>query len=132
MDWEVIFRPESLAMYGEGIVTTLWLLVSSLVVGGVMAVLFALALTGRSSWLRRMVGAYTFVIRGTPLLIQVYMIYYGLGQLEWIQARWDVAWPWTHFKDPAFCALLAFSLNTAGYTAEMPMPARSNRPRRSA
>lgn len=119
MDWEVIFRPESLAMYGEGIVTTLWLLVSSLVVGGVMAVLFALALTGRSSWLRRMVGAYTFVIRGTPLLIQVYMIYYGLGQLEWIQARWDVAWPWTHFKDPAFCALLAFSLNTAGYTAEM-------------
>jgi arginine/ornithine transport system permease protein len=119
MDWEVILRPESLAMYGEGIMTTLWLLVSSLVVGGVLAVLFALALTGPWKWLARIVGAYTFVIRGTPLLIQVYMIYYGLGQLEWIQARWDAAWPWTHFKDPAFCALLAFSLNTAGYTAEM-------------
>jgi arginine/ornithine transport system permease protein len=49
----------------------------------------------------------------------VYLIYYGLGQLEWIQARWDDVWPWTHFKDPFFCALLAFSLNTAGYTAEM-------------
>lgn len=119
MDWEVVFRPESLAMYGEGVMTTVWLLVSSLVVGGVMAVLFALALTGPWKWLARIVGAYTFVIRGTPLLIQVYMIYYGLGQLEWIQARWDDTWPWTHFKDPAFCALLAFSLNTAGYTAEM-------------
>ena len=39
MDWEVIYRPESLAMYGEGIVTTLWLLSSSLVVGGVLALL---------------------------------------------------------------------------------------------
>ncbi|MCB2003526.1 MAG: ABC transporter permease subunit [Rhodoferax sp.] len=119
MDWEVIFRPDSLALYGEGILTTLWLLSSSLVIGGVMAVLFALALTGPWQWLARIVGAYTFVIRGTPLLIQVYMIYYGLGQLEWIQARWDDTWPWTHFKEPAFCALLAFSLNTAGYTAEM-------------
>jgi len=65
------------------------------------------------------VSGYTYVMRGTPLLIQVYMIYYGLGQLEWIQARWDDVWPWTHFKEPFFCALLAFSLNTAGYTAEM-------------
>ena len=119
MDWEVIFRPDSLALYGEGILTTLWLLSSSLVIGGVMAVLFALALTGPWQWLARIVGAYTFVIRGTPLLIQVYMIYYGLGLLEWVQARWDDTWPWTHFKEPAFCALLAFSLNTAGYTAEM-------------
>ena len=119
MNWEVIFRDESLAMYGEGIVTTLWLLLTSLAVGGVMALLFALALTGPWRWLQRIVGAYTFVIRGTPLLIQVYLIYYGLGQLEWIQARWDTTWPWTHFKEPFFCALLAFSLNTAGYTAEM-------------
>ena len=119
MNWEVIFRPETLALYGEGILTTLGLLVSSLVVGGVLALIFALALTGPSKVLRRIVGAYTFVIRGTPLLIQVYMIYYGLAQLGWIQARWDSVWPWTQFKDPFFCALLAFSLNTAGYTAEM-------------
>ena len=119
MDWEVIFRPESLAMYGEGILTTLGLLVSSLVVGGVMALAFALMLTGPWKWLQRVVGVYTFIVRGTPLLLQVYMIYYGLGQLEWIQARWDTVWPWTYFKEPFFCALLAFSLNTAGYTAEM-------------
>lgn len=119
MNWAVVFQPESLAMYGEGLLTTLGLLASSLGIGAVLAILFALALTGPMAWLRRLVGAYTFVIRGTPLLIQVYMIYYGLGQLEWIQARWDTLWPWTWFKEPFFCALLAFSLNTAGYTAEM-------------
>ena len=119
MKWEVIFQPDNLALYGEGILTTLALLFSSLTIGAVLALLFALALTSRSAPLRAVVGAYTYVVRGTPLLIQVYLIYYGLGQLEWIQARWDDIWPWTYFKEPFFCALLAFSLNTAGYTAEM-------------
>lgn len=119
MNWSVIFQPKNLALYGEGLMTTLTLLGSSLLVGGLMALFFALALTSRWAWLRWIVGAYTFVIRGTPLLIQVYLIYYGLAQLEWIQDRWDNVWPWTHFKDAFFCALLAFALNTAGYTAEM-------------
>ena len=119
MKWYVIFEPKNLELYSTGIVTTLGLLFSSLGVGAILALIFALALTGPWKWLSRLVGVYTYVVRGTPLLIQVYLIYYGLGQLEWIQARWDDVWPWTHFKDPFFCALLAFSLNTAGYTAEM-------------
>ena len=119
MNWSVIFKPTTLALYGEGITTTLWLLLSSLGIGAVMALVFALLLTGPWAPLRWLVGAYTYVIRGTPLLIQVYMIYYGFAQLEWIQVRWDEVWPWTYFKEPFFCALLAFSLNTAGYTAEM-------------
>lgn len=119
MKWDVIFTPENLAMYGEGVITTLSLLLSSLGIGAVLALVFALALTSESALLRRLVGAYTYVIRGTPLLIQLYLIYYGLAQLEWIQDRWDTVWPWTHFKEPFFCALLAFSLNTAGYTAEI-------------
>jgi arginine/ornithine transport system permease protein len=119
MNWAVIFEPQNLALYGTGILTTLSLLFSSLAVGAVLALFFALALTGPYALLRWVVGAYTYVMRGTPLLIQVYLIYYGLGQLEWIQARWDSVWPWTHFKEPFFCALLAFSLNTAAYTAEM-------------
>ncbi|MEY3123933.1 MAG: hypothetical protein RLZZ573_453, partial [Pseudomonadota bacterium] len=84
MNWAVIFQPESLALYGAGIVTTLGLLFSSLAIGAVLALVFALALTGPWAALRWVVGAYTYVIRGTPLLIQVYLIYYGLGQLEWI------------------------------------------------
>ena len=119
MQWGVIFLEKNLALYGEGILTTLGLLFSCLAIGAVLSLVFALALTSRSALLRAVVGSYTYVIRGTPLLIQVYLIYYGLGQLEWIQARWDDVWPWTHFKEPFFCALLAFSLNTAGYTAEM-------------
>jgi arginine/ornithine transport system permease protein len=119
MQFAVILEPEQLALYAEGVATTLRLLFSSLAVGALLALLMALALTSRVAWLRGLVGAYTFVIRGTPLLIQVYMIYYGLAQLDWIQQRWDEVWPWTHFKEPFFCALLAFALNTAGYTAEM-------------
>ncbi|GAB4213088.1 MAG: ABC transporter permease [Rhodoferax sp.] len=119
MEWAVIFEPDNLALFGQGAITTLWLLIGSLAAGAVLALIFALLLTSPWRLACWLVGAYTFVIRGTPLLIQVYLIYYGLGQLEWIQARWDAVWPWTHFKDPAFCALLAFSLNTAGYTAEM-------------
>ena len=119
MSWAVIFQAEHLAMYGHGLLITLWLLLSSLAIGLVLAVTTALALTSGNVWLARPAAAFTYFIRGTPLLIQVYLIYYGLGQLEWIQARWDEVWPWTYFKQPFFCALLAFALNNAGYTAEM-------------
>ncbi|MCS6811064.1 MAG: ABC transporter permease subunit [Tepidimonas sp.] len=119
MNWSVIFEPAQLQLYAEGLLTTLKLLLASLAVGGLLAIGLALALNSPLGWLRRLVGAYTYVIRGTPLLIQVYLIYYGLAQLEWIQARWDELWPWTWFKEPFFCALLAFALNTAGYTAEI-------------
>lgn len=119
MNWSVIFEPAQLQLYAEGLLTTLKLLFASLAVGGVLAVGLALALNSRWRWLRAIVGTYTYVIRGTPLLIQVYLIYYGLAQLDWIQARWDEVWPWTWFKEAFFCALLAFALNTAGYTAEI-------------
>ncbi len=119
MNWAVIFEPNTLKIYLSGFLTTLMLLFSSLGVGGILALMFALLLTGPWAAARWVVGAYTYVIRGTPLLIQVYLIYYGLGQFAWLQERWDSVWPWTHFKDPFFCALLAFSLNTAAYTAEL-------------
>jgi arginine/ornithine transport system permease protein len=119
MNWSVIAQPETLQLYAEGLLTTLWLLLSSLAIGGVLALVFALSLVSKIAPLRWVVGAYTYVIRGTPLLIQLYLIYYGLAQLDWIQARWNDVWPWTYFKEAFFCALLAFSLNTAGYTAEM-------------
>lgn len=119
MRWDIIFQPQHLAMYAQGALTTLGLLLSSLAIGALLALVFAIALTQGPRPVRWLVGAYTYVIRGTPLLIQVYLIYYGLAQLEWIQSRWDEVWPWTWFKDAFFCILLAFSLNTAAYTAEM-------------
>jgi arginine/ornithine transport system permease protein len=119
MNWGVIFEAKNLALYGQGVLTTLWLLFTSLGVGAVLALIFALLLTGPWAFARWIVGAYTYVVRGTPLLIQIYLIYYGLAQMDWIQARWDDVWPWIYFKEASFCAVLAFSLNTAGYTAEM-------------
>ena len=119
MNWDVLLLPETLALYAEGLVTTLWLLAGSLLFGGALALLLALALTSRVAGLRWLAGAYTYCIRGTPLLIQIFLIYYGIAQLEWIQARWDAVWPWTLFKDAFFCALLALALNNAAYTAEM-------------
>ena len=119
MNWSVIFEPATLALYAEGLYVTLQLTLISLAVGAVLALLFALALVSRSALIRLPVAAFTYFMRGTPLLIQVYLIYYGFAQLEWVQARWDTVWPWTHFKEPFFCALLAFALNTGGYTAEM-------------
>lgn len=119
MNWAILTEPRNLALYVDGVITTLTLLGGSLLMGGVMALLLALALTSRVAVLRWVAGAYTYCIRGTPLLIQVYLIYYGLAQLEWIQSRWDDVWPWTYFKDAFFCALLAFAMNNAGYTAEM-------------
>jgi arginine/ornithine transport system permease protein len=119
VNWDVILDPVTIQLYAEGLLVTVQLLLACLAIGAVLALLMALVLTSRQTWLRALVGAYTFCIRGTPLLLQIYLIYYGLAQLEWIQQRWDDVWPWTHFKEPFFCALLAFSLNNAGYTAEM-------------
>lgn len=119
MSIAILFEAKNLSLYADGLVTTVTLLASSLAIGGIMALLLALALTSRMAPLRWLAGAYTYCIRGTPLLIQVYLIYYGLAQLEWIQSRWDDVWPWTYFKDAFFCALLAFAINNAGYTAEM-------------
>lgn len=119
MNWSVIFEPDTLALYAQGLGVTLQLTLISLAVGAVLALLMALALVSRTPALRLPVAAFTYFMRGTPLLIQVYLIYYGVAQLEWVQARWDSIWPWTQFKEPFFCALLSFSLNTAAYTAEM-------------
>lgn len=119
MSWDIVFAPEQLLAFWHGLLTTLGLLLSSLGIGAVLAIACALALTSGPWAVQKLVGGFTYFVRGTPLLIQLYLIYYGLAQLDWIQERWDDVWPWTHFKEPFFCALFAFTLNTAGYTAEM-------------
>lgn len=119
MQFDVILQPEHLLMYGQGAVVALQLLLSCLLLGGLAALPMALMRVSPSPWLRGPVWAFTYVIRGTPLLIQLYIIYYGVAQLEFIQARWDEHWPWTAFKQPFFCAMLAFALNTCAYTVEM-------------
>ena len=119
MDFSIIFQSDNLKLYWDGLVNSLLLLAASLVVGGVLAVPLAVARVSSNRFISGPVWVFTYVMRGTPLLIQVYIIYYGLGQMEFIQARWNDIWPWTWFKEPMFCAILAFALNTCAYTAEL-------------
>ncbi len=119
MDFETLLQPETLALYARGVGVTLELLAITLACGLALSIPLALLRAAASRWLALPVAAFTFVIRGTPLLVQVYLIYYGVAQLDWVQARWDAVWPWVWFKAPLFCTLVAFALNTTAYTIEL-------------
>ena len=119
MDFETLLEPATLALYAHGIAITLELLAITLACGLALSIPLAVARVSTSRWLAWPVAAFTFVIRGTPLLVQVYLVYYGVAQLDWVQARWDTIWPWVWFKAPLFCTLVAFALNTTAYTIEL-------------
>ena len=115
----LIFEPQNLHLYWVGFWATMELLAVSLLAGGLLTLPLTLMRVSSNRWVSGPVWLFTYVIRGTPLLIQVYFIYYGIAQLEWVQALWDTIWPLTWFKEPFFCAVLAFTLNTSAYTIEM-------------
>mgnify|MGYP000948615577 CR=1 FL=1 len=99
----------------QGAVLTLELVALSLVVGGLLALPLALMRVSGRWWLRWPAYAYVFVFRGTPLLVQIFLVYYGLGQFEAVRA--SVLWP--ILREPYWCAIIAFALNTGAYTAEI-------------
>ncbi len=110
----------SLDQYLEGLWLTLHLVALSCAIGLAVAVPLAVARVSRSPVVYGPVAAYTWFFRGTPMLVQLLLIYYGLGQLEWMQAQWEAGNPfWLLFREPYFCALLAFALNTCAYTTEI-------------
>jgi arginine/ornithine transport system permease protein len=80
-----------------------------------MAIPLAVAAASRNWLLRGTVFCYTYFFRGTPLLIQMFLLYYGLGQFESVQN--SVFWP--ILREAYWCALIAFTLNTAAYTTEI-------------
>ena len=106
---------DSLGLYFQGLWTTVWMVAVAVVAGLCLAVPLAVARTSRNPLISWPVWAYTYFFRGTPLLIQLFLIYYGLGQFQFIQE--SVFWPL--LKEAWFCALLAFALNTAAYTTEI-------------
>ncbi|MFO7787882.1 MAG: ABC transporter permease [Halospina sp.] len=110
-----IFNATTVMHYGGGLVTTVQLVFLSLIIGLFLAVPLAILRTVRNPFVSGPVWLYTYIFRGTPLLIQLYIIYYGIGQIEGIQGTfwWDI------FRDPFYPALLAFTLNTAAYTTEI-------------
>lgn len=99
----------------EGLLVTLKLVAAALAVGLFIALPTALARVSRFALLRWLSLGYVFFFRGTPLLVQIFLIYYGLAQFEAV--RDSFIWP--VLRQPYWCALIAFSLNTAAYTAEV-------------
>ena len=113
MQWQLIL--DSLPLYVEGIRTTVVLLSISLLSSFVLAVPLAVARVSGNPWISRTVWFYTYVLRGTPLLVQLFILYHGLAQFEAV--RESAAW--VLLKNAWFCAWLAFTLNSTAYTTEI-------------
>ena len=94
---------------------TVQLVALALVLGMCLAIPLALARASKNPILWMPVYAFIFVFRGTPLLVQIYIVYYGLAQSETL--RESILW--VFFKEAYWCAIFTFTLNTSAYTAEI-------------
>lgn len=117
MDWT--WLPKYLPLLMSGLYQTLLLLVLSMVFGLLLAVPIGLAQVAGPRWLRALAKAYCTVMRGTPLLVQVWLMYYGLGSIFAAnpEIRHSVFWP--ILREGFFYGVLAFSLNEGGYAGEI-------------
>ncbi|WP_460045227.1 ABC transporter permease [Pseudomonas sp. S2_H01] len=112
-DYNVVW--ENLPLYFGGLLITLKLLALSLFFGLLAALPLGLMRVSKVAWVNLLAWSYTYVIRGTPMLVQLFLIYYGLAQFEAVRA--SILWPW--LSSATFCACLAFAINTSAYTAEI-------------
>jgi len=94
---------------------TIELTLLSLFFGIFVGVFFAILRTSNNKVLFYISYYYSYVLRGTPLLVQIFIIYFGLAQLEWIRE----SFLWIFLKEPYSCAILAFTLNTGAYSSEI-------------
>ncbi|MCF3935435.1 ABC transporter permease [Acuticoccus sp. M5D2P5] len=114
------YLPPILAEYGDdlldGFLVTIQLVGMSVAFGAIIGMGVAAARMSPRWWLKAFAWFYIGLFRGTPLLAQLFLIYYGLGQFSGL---WRTLGLWNFLRDPFNCALLAFSLNTAAYQAEI-------------
>ena len=96
-------------------VVTLKLLSLSLFFGIFIGLLFAILRLNKNPLISKFSYGYSYVFRGTPLLVQIFIIYFGLGQIEYFRSTFL----WVIFKEPYWCAIIAFALNTGAYTSEI-------------
>ena len=94
---------------------TIELTLLSLFFGIFVGVFFAILRTSNNKILFYISYYYSYVLRGTPLLVQIFIVYFGLAQLEWIRE----SFLWVFLKEPYSCAILAFTLNTGAYSSEI-------------
>lgn len=113
MKWDVMIQ--SLPTLAGAALVTLQLLALTLLCGGLLALPLGIASGARSRFLRWPIGFYISFFRGTPLLVQIAIVYYGLAQFQFV--RDSFLWPLLRHAWP--CALLTLSLHTAAYTANI-------------
>lgn len=113
MDTEAIVS--NLPLYLEGLWVTVQLVVMALAAGLVLSIPIAIAAASRNPLVAALPKIYIYFFRGTPLLVQMFIIYYGFAQFQAVQE----SFLWPVLKEAYWCALIAFTLNTAGYTSEM-------------
>tara|TARA_B100000965_G_scaffold256938_1_gene216504 strand:+ start:1203 stop:1874 length:672 start_codon:yes stop_codon:yes gene_type:complete len=94
---------------------TLKLLSVSLVLGLFLGLFFAILRLNKNPFINKFAYGYSYIFRGTPLLVQIFIIYFGLGQIESLRS----SFLWVAIKEPYWCAIIAFALNTGAYTSEI-------------
>ena len=94
---------------------TLLLLLASLPIGFILSLIFALGRVSKNKFLSKTIEYYIFIIRGTPLLVQIYLIYFGLGSVKVIRD----SFLWIILKEPFWCGVLALTINTVAYGSEI-------------
>jgi octopine/nopaline transport system permease protein len=113
---DLAFLWETLTSLLSGVPLTLKLASSSVAIGAAVASLLASMRMSPIAGLAWLARAYVFVFRGTPLLVQIFLVYYGLGQFRPALQGFGL---WAFFREPYWCALVALTLNTAAYTSEI-------------
>ncbi len=112
MSLELVFRHWDLFL--SGVWVTIQLTAIALALGMAIALPASLAIA-RGRPYAPLIRGYVYVFRGTPLLVQTYLIYYGLAQFDFIRE----SWAWLFLREAWWCAIIAFSLNSGAYTTEI-------------
>ena len=113
MDIELMF--DSLPKLLSATLVTVKLLSASLFFGLFIGLLFAILRLNKNIFINKFAYGYSYVFRGTPLLVQIFIIYFGLAQIEYLRT----SFLWVILKEPYWCAIIAFTLNTGAYTSEI-------------
>ncbi len=113
MDIELMIN--SIPRLLDASVVTLKLLFLSLIFGLFLGLIFAILRLNKNFLINKFAYGYSYIFRGTPLLVQIFIIYFGLGQIETLR----MSFAWTVLKEPYWCAIIAFALNTGAYTSEI-------------
>ena len=113
MDFDLITNNFPKLLFAS--ITTLKLLSVSLFIGLFIGLFFAILRIKNNIILGKIAYGYSYTFRGTPLLVQIFIIYYGFGQVELIRE----SFLWAILKEPYWCAVIAFALNTGAYTSEI-------------